>query len=94
MPATGLERSVREAAAAFVRQIGDLSQEPDVRDDLLKAAVHEVAGRLLDEFGDHRRLAEQLEIMGRLAGLGPDAFRAAGLGEGHRSDGSTPRRSH
>lgn len=81
MPATCLEHSVREAAAAFVRQIGSLSHEPEVRDSLLKTAVHEVAWQLLDEFRDHYRLAEQLEIMSRLAGLGPEAFRAAGLAE-------------
>lgn len=85
MPATCLEHSVRKAAVAFVRQIGNLSHQPEVRDSLLKTAVHEVAWQLLDEFGDHYRLAEQLEIMSRLAGLGPEAFHAAGLA-GHRSE--------
>jgi hypothetical protein len=79
MPATCVEDSVRAAAAAFVRQIGRLSHEPQVRDSLLTTAVHEVARQLLDEFRDHYRLAEQLEIMGRLARFGPEAFHAAEL---------------
>ena len=80
MPATCLEHSVHEAAAAFVRQIGSLSHEPEVRDILLKTAVHEVPAAAR-RFGDHYRLAEQLEIMSRLAGLGPEAFHAAGLAD-------------
>jgi len=77
MPATCIEHSVREAAAAFVRQIGNLSDEPEVRDSLLKTAVHEVAWRLLGEFRDHYRLAEQLAIMSQLAWLGTEAVQAS-----------------
>jgi hypothetical protein len=46
---------------------------------VLKTAVREVSWRLLDEFGDHYALAEQLEIMSELAWRGADAFWAAGI---------------
>jgi hypothetical protein len=71
--------SVREAAAAFACQIGSLSDDPALRDTLLKTAVREVSWRLLDEFGDHCALAEQLQIMSELAWRGADAFWAAGI---------------
>jgi hypothetical protein len=79
MAATCVEASVRVAAAAFVRQIGNLSHEPEVRDRLLKTAVREVTWQLLDEFRDHCRLAEQLAIMSQLAWLGTEAVQPAGV---------------
>ena len=69
-----MKDSIRAAAAAFACQIGSLSDDPDVRNTLLKMAVREVSWRLLDEFGDHYALAEQLEIMSELAWRGADAF--------------------
>jgi hypothetical protein len=77
MAATCGETSVRVAAAAFVRQIGVLSHEPEIRDRLLKTAVHEVASQLLDEFRDPYRLAEQLAVMSQLAWLGTEAIQAS-----------------
>jgi hypothetical protein len=77
MPATCTEASVQAAASAFVRQIGNLSNKPEVRDRLLKTAVHEVACQLLDEFRDPYRLAEQLAIMSQLAWLGAEAVQAS-----------------
>jgi len=77
MPETCTEDSVQAAASAFVRQIGNLSREPEVRDRLLKTAVHEVACRLLDEFRDPYRLAEQLAIVSQLAWLGTEAVQAS-----------------
>jgi hypothetical protein len=78
MAATCLETSVRVAAAAFVRQIGNLSHEPEVRDRLLRTAVREVTWQLLDDFRDYCRLAEQLAIMSQLAWLATEAVQPAG----------------
>lgn len=86
--------SVREAAAAFACQIGSLSNDPDVRDTLLKTAVREVSWRLLDEFGDHYALAEQLQIMSELAWRGADAFWAAGIANTPAHSGSRATTRH
>ena len=77
MRANAMEDGVRDAAAAFARQIGGLSAEPAFRDSLLKAAVREMSLQLFNEFGDHYRLAEQLQTMAELAWLGAAALRAA-----------------
>ena len=77
MRANTTEDSVRAAAAAFARYIGGLCAEPATRDGLLKTAVREISLQLFDEFGDHYRLAEQLQTMAELAWLGPAALRAA-----------------
>jgi hypothetical protein len=85
MPTDRMEHSVQEAAAAFARQIGGLSQEPEIRDGLLKTGVRDVAWQLLGEFRDPCRLAEQLAIASRLVWLRSRAFQAAGSA-GPRSD--------
>jgi hypothetical protein len=75
--ANATEDRVRAAAAVFARHIGGLSAEPATRDGLLKTAVREISLQLFDEFGDHYRLAEQLQTMAELAWLGPSGLRAA-----------------
>jgi len=73
-----MEEEIRAAAAEFAGRIGRLSDEPEARAAALKIAVRETSRRLFEEFGDHGALAEQLDIMSRLAWWGPDALRAAG----------------
>lgn len=87
-----IEQTVRTETAEFVRRIGTLSDDPDARQEVLKQTVRQVAGRLLEEFGDHYALAGQFRILSELAWLGPDALKAVSTGAashssetGHRS---------
>lgn len=74
-----MEDEIRAAVADFVGRIGNLGDEPEARAAALRIAVRETSWRLFEEFGDHYALAEQLEIMSRLAWRGPDALRAAAI---------------
>lgn len=60
---------------------------------MLKQTVRQLAGRLLDEFGDHYALAEQFRILSELAWLGPDALRAVSNGAGSLSPEAAHQRS-
>lgn len=88
-----MEDEIRAAAAVFVSRIGHLSDDPEVRDAAVGIAVRELSWRLLEEFGDHYRLAEQLEISSRLAWWGPDALRAATIEAAPRSFSGRERRA-
>lgn len=72
-----LEQEIGRAAGALARVAANTSDDPEVRAAALRTAVREVSWRLFDEFGDHCRLAEELEIMSRLAWWGPEALRGA-----------------
>lgn len=88
-----IEQTIQEEAAEFVRRIGTLSDDPNARREMLKQTVRQLAGRLLDEFGDHYALAEQFRILSELAWLGPDALRAVSNGAGSLSPEAAHQRS-
>jgi RNA polymerase sigma-70 factor, ECF subfamily len=72
-----LETRIREETAEFVRRIGTLSDDPNRRPEVLEQTLRQLAGGLLDAFGDHYALAVQFQLLSELAWRGPDALRAA-----------------
>jgi len=58
-----MEDEIKQAVDQFVGRLAVLSDEPYLREGVMKMAVREAVWAVLHEFGDPQTLADQLEVM-------------------------------
>lgn len=63
---SAIDQAVAEASWAFVKEIAVLSDEPYIREAVMKMVVREMTWALLEEFGDQHALADHLDTMADL----------------------------